>query len=73
VFHPHHLHNPKKKKGERKKVGRQYYPRVGRKTNDKLAQQGLPVVNCNEIPQETRLGDLYLRAIIGANNESGIV
>jgi hypothetical protein len=43
------------------------------KTNDKLAEQGLPIVNGNEIPQETRLGDLYLRGIIGANDKSGIV
>ena len=63
----------KTKKGKRKGVGLQYYPKVGRTTNDKLAQQGLPIFNGNEIPQKACLGDLYLRAIIGTNNKSGIV
>ena len=42
-------------------------------TNDKLAQQCLVIVNSDKVPQQTRLGNLYLRAIIGANDETGIV
>jgi hypothetical protein len=62
-----------KTKKVKERVGRLCIPTVGWKTNYKLAQQGLPIVNGNKIPQETRLGDLYLRAIIGANNKSGVV
>ena len=62
-----------KTKKVKERVGWRYYPRVEWKTDDKLAQQGLPIVNGNKIPQETRLGGLYLCAIVGTNNKSGIV
>ncbi len=42
-------------------------------TNDKLAQQCLVVVNGDKVPQQTHLGNLCLRAIIRANDETGIV
>jgi len=42
-------------------------------TNDKLAQQGLAVVSDDKVPQETRLCNLDLRAIVGANDKTGIV
>jgi hypothetical protein len=42
-------------------------------TNDKLAQQGLEVVNGDKIPQQACLDTLYLRAVIGTNNKTGIM
>jgi hypothetical protein len=51
-----------------------YYDRRNEmETNDKLAQQGLAVVSGDKVPQETRLCNLHLRAIVRANDETGIV
>ena len=42
-------------------------------TNDELAQQGLTIVSGDKIPQQAGFNPLYLHAIIGPNNESGIM
>lgn len=42
-------------------------------TNDKLAQQGLAIVSGDKIPQESRLRNLNLGAIVGADDKTGIV
>jgi hypothetical protein len=42
-------------------------------TDHKFTQQRLAVVNGDEIPQEAHLCALHLRAVIGTNNETGIV
>jgi len=43
------------------------------KTNDKLAQQGLTIVGGDKLPQQAAFDTLYLCAVIGPNNKSGIV
>ena len=42
-------------------------------TNDELAQQGLTIVSGDKIPQQAGFYPLYLSAVIGPNNESGII
>jgi hypothetical protein len=42
-------------------------------TNDKLAQQGLAIVNSDKTSQQARLDTLYLRAVVGANDKAGMM
>lgn len=42
-------------------------------TNDELAQQGLTIVSGDKIPKQASFDPLYLRAVIGPNNELSIM
>ena len=50
-----------------------YDRKMKMETNDELAQQGLTIVSGDKIPQKAGFNPLYLHAVIGPNNESGIM